>query len=333
MPGLRGNVDAIVTVVTAQGNRSGAARAAIWRAEAARSVTRCQSADEALAYFDDSTGTRGVCDHDGCVGAWRSESHKRWCCRERRWSVGQPSDRDGGTRGRGLASWHRPVPRGPKGGRRPSCSGGRRRRARHDPLLCVAVDDRRPRPWRSTVLARRRCGVLPVAFPQPHASWRRCRGRASRRQSWPRGAQRRPRAEGCGLGARRGPGRTGGTDHLRSADVAVPSALAHAVRCRCSGRDCHWGRPRGPDASGRRKFPVDAGSQRSGDGHPRRSAAPERLTGGRALVGRGGLWTHGNVPYRRTHGGRNRADLPAPTAGHAFIARHGLAERRRLGAA
>ena len=81
MPGLRGNVDAIVTVVTAQGNRSGAARAAIWRAEAARSVTRCQSADEALAYFDDSTGTRGVCDHDGCVGAWRSESHKRRCWR------------------------------------------------------------------------------------------------------------------------------------------------------------------------------------------------------------------------------------------------------------
>ena len=156
-------------------------------------------------------------------------------------------------------------------------------------------------------------------------------GTCTRRQSWPRGAQRRPRAEGCGLGARRGPGRTGGMtisvllmlpSPLRShmpfvAGAAVGIAIG-------SSAGCEWEVERSPVTRVRNAVVTDIR-----DGVLRRNAA----TGGRALVGRGGLWTHGNVPYRRTHGGRNRADLPAPTAGHAFIARHGLAERRRLGAA
>ena len=58
----------------------------------------------------------------------------------------------------------------------------------HHRLLCMAVDDRRPRPRRPPVAARRRRGLLPVGVPQPHAPRRRRRRRPSRRQPRPRRA-------------------------------------------------------------------------------------------------------------------------------------------------
>ncbi len=66
---------------------------------------------------------------------------------------------------------------------------------------------------------------------------------------------------------------------------------------------------------------------------PRRAARPEGTAGDRARVRRGRPRPRGHVPDRRAGRRRHRAGLPDAAAGVPRDARHGAAQRRRLGAA
>ena len=135
------------------------------------------------------------------------------------------------------------------------------------------------------------------------------------------------------MGAGGGAGRAGRARDRAAAGPAVAGALVHALRRRRRGHRRPRDRPRSPGETGRWCFPVDAHPEHRGIRCPERSTAPECAAGDRLH-----LDSRVRRPRRDVHRGRaddrrRRAAFPPRAAGRARVARSGLAEHRRLGAA